>query len=80
LFRVNPKRGLTRCPICWVRLRVHPTSPPSFTESSELLEGGGGAEVVQEESAHDEMGADPDELRGDEVAMMIWDPDPVQVG
>jgi len=36
--------------------------------------------VVQEESAHDEMGADPDELRGDEVAMMIWDPDPVQVG
>lgn len=35
---------------------------------------------LQEEEAHDEMAIDPDEMRGDEAAMLNWEPHPQQVG
>jgi len=49
-------------------------------DSSDLLEpvgGGGAAEVVQEAVADGDMAPDPDESRGDEAAMLRWEPEPV---
>mmetsp|Transcript_16786 Transcript_16786/g.55061 ORF Transcript_16786/g.55061 Transcript_16786/m.55061 type:complete len:437 (+) Transcript_16786:656-1966(+) len=49
-------------------------------DSSDLLEpvgGGAAAEVVQEAAADGDMAPDPDESRGDEAAMLKWEPEPV---
>ena len=50
-------------------------------ESSELLESGdvdgGGGEFLQDDHGVEDDALDPDEIKGDEKAMLQWKPDPV---
>ncbi len=49
-------------------------------EASELLEGSGGAEegAIEDDGAAGDEPADADDMKGDEVTVLEWSPDPIQ--
>ena len=73
----EPMRGYLKARADTVRQIVTSLTDP---ESSELLEssgGGGDADFLQDDHGVEDDSLDPDEIKGDERAMLKWAPDPV---